>query len=292
MKKIVLATLLTAVTSIASAQVAITGKLSKYLDSTNSGSGAHSQLITEPTSNIALSAGEKLGNGMTARVMIETSLSGNTISGSGTKLGDRQATVGLTHKLGTVDFGRNVHSLFLAITNNDVFGTLYGSVAGDVHNLRGLRMGDAVFVSAPVGMVNVAYERSNTIAGADATVMAVGSSLAGFTGSVARFESGNERSTVLGLRTKMNGTNITFTHSDDRGLVNSRGTLIGLSRNFDNITGKVSFGTTNQDVSAFNVGADYNFSKRTALSVAYRDVDRPGKAYDVRQVGVGITHLF
>jgi predicted porin len=40
------------------------------------------------------------------------------------------------------------------------------------------------------------------------------------------------------------------------------------------------------------MGADYNFSKRTALGVNYRNVDVTGTANDVKQVGVGVTHRF
>jgi predicted porin len=78
---------------------------------------------------------------------LDTSIGANTINGSGTQMGDRQGTVGLASKVGSIDIGRNVHSEFLAITNNDVFGTMYGSVAGDVHNLRGLRVSNGVFAT-------------------------------------------------------------------------------------------------------------------------------------------------
>lgn len=288
-----MATLFMAATGLASAQVSLSGKVSEFVDSSKVGGTKSSQLVTEPTSNFALSVNEKLGGGLTARAVVETSLSGNTIDGVGTKLGDRQSTVGLSGSLGSVDLGRNVHSHFLAITGNDVFGTLYGSVAGDVHNLRNLRLGDAVFVNVtPFKNLAVAYERSQGTVGQDATVIAGSTSLLGVSATVAQFEQGIEKSTVVGLSTKFLGNKITYTHSDDKGLANSKGDLVGIARDFGQITAKASYGTTNTDVKAYALGADYNFSKRTALTVAYRNVNKAGSAHDVEQVGVGLTHRF
>ena len=294
MKKIIMATLLMGLVSVASAQVTVSGKVSAFVDNSKVGNGTTStQLVTEPTSNFAISVNEKLGDGLKARAVIETSLSGNTIDGNGTKLGDRQSTVGIANKFGSVDLGRNVHSHFLAITSNDVFGTLYGSVAGDVHNLRNLRLGDAVFVSMnPVKGANLAYERTLNGPGADATVAALSGKLLQANVSVARFEQGIEKSTVVGLNTKLAGTTLTYVHSDDQGLVKSKGDTVGVAHKFGHVTAKASYGKTNNDVTAHAIGADYHFSKRTALNVAYRNVDATGTAKDTTGFGVGITHRF
>lgn len=291
MKKIVMATILMGLVSVASAQVIVSGKVSKFVDNTKVDTApGTTQLVTEPTSNIAVSVNEKLANGLRARAVVETSLSGNTIDGNGTKLGDRQATVGLANKFGSVDLGRNVHSHFLAITTNDVFGTLYGSVAGDVHNLRGLRFSDAVFgrVSLSKGS-SLAVERTMNGPGADASVVAISGRLLNVNGTVSHFEQGAEKSMVVGLNTKLSGMTFTYIHSDDKGLVNSKGDTVGVARDFGRVTAKASYGQTNRDVKAYAVGADYNFSKRTAVTVSYRSVDA---AQDVKSMGVGVTHRF
>lgn len=290
MRKIVMATVLMGLVSVASAQVAVTGKVSAYVDNSKVGAaGATTQLVTEPTSNVAVSVNEKLAGGITARAVVETSLRGNTFGGSETRLGDRQATVGLANKFGSVDLGRNVHSHFLAITNNDVFGTLYGSVAGDVHNLRGLRLGDAVFGNVTLAKgINLSYERSMNGPGVDAEVVAVSGRLFKVNGTVSHFKQGTENSTVVGLNTKLAGMTLTYVHSDDKGLVNRKGDSFGLARDFGKVTAKASYGRAD-DVRAYALGADYNFSKRTALNVAYRNVDT---AVDVKAVGLGITHRF
>lgn len=280
--------------NIASAQVALSGKVSAIVDNSKTGTTASStQLVTEPTSNFALSVNEKLNGGLTARAVIETSLKGNTFGGDETRIGDRQSTVGLANKFGSVDLGRNVHSHFLAIASNDVFSTLYGSVAGDVHNLRGLRKADAVFVNVtPVKGVSVAYERTLNNPTTDATVVAASGRFMKVNVNVARFEQGVEKSIIVGLNTKLAGNTLTLIHSDDQGLVNSKGNTLGVSRAFGHITAKASLGRADHDVKAHSVGADYAFSKRTALNVAYRNVDRAGVSGDVKGFGVGVTHLF
>ena len=305
MKKHILATLLVAVTGVASAQVAVTGKIGEIVDRTN---GTNS-LVTEPTSNITISTKEDLGGGLQARAVFDTSLRGNTIDGSGnTRLGDRQGTVGLANKLGSVDLGRNVHSQFLAVTNNDVFGTLYGSIAGDVHNLRGLRFSDATFVSvnAPLG-VTANFDRTQNNVDGQASAYSLSKSLFGVNGTYARYEQGAEKTTVVGLNTKLAGNTLTYVRSEDKGARNATGDSVGIARDFGAITAKASYGRqtrnslfvigpssqgTPEVTKAYAVGADYNLSKRTAVTVAYRNVDAPTGYTDIKQVGLGIVHKF
>lgn len=289
MKKIVLAAVLATAALAANAQVTISGKVSQWVDRTEVGSARDSSMVTEPTSNFAISAKESLGRGMTARTVVETSLSGNTIDGNGTRLGDRQMTVGLAGKTGSVDLGRNVHSQFLAVTTNDAFGTLYGSVAGDIHNLRGLRMSNGVFLSVnPVKGASLSYDRAD--GGAEAFGL-VGN-LVGVNVTAARYQHNNETSNVLGLNKKFGNTTAFFSHSDDSGLVKSKGDLVGIKHQIGNVAVKASYGKTNLDVKAYALGADYYLSKRTEVGVAFKNVDRVGANLDVQQLGVGITHRF
>jgi hypothetical protein len=293
MKKIALATLLAATTMVASAQVSISGKVAEFVDSTKTGAVRATSIAGEPTNNIAFSATENLGGGLTARAVVETSLGSNSINGGSTQVGDRQGTVGLASGLGSIDVGRNVHSEFLAITNNDVFGTTYGSVAGDVHNLRGLRMSNGVFATVnPIKGVTVSYDRSQGATGTDATSYGVNTSFEGVGIAAAKFEQGAETSTVVGLSTSIAGTRVTYTHSDDKGTVKSKGDLIGVAKSFGAYTAKASYGKTNTNIKAYSVGVGYAFSKRTDLEVAYRNLDKVGTANDVAQVGVGLIHRF
>lgn len=293
MKKIALATLLAATTMVASAQVSISGKVAEFVGSTKVGDVRNTSIAGEPTNNVTFSVSENLGGGLKARAVLDTSIGANSIDGGSTKLGDRQGTVGLASSAGSVDIGRNVHSQFLAITNNDVFGTMFGSVAGDVHNLRGLRLSNGVFATvSPIKGVTVSYDRTQGATGTDATSYGASGSIAGVGVTAARFEQGAETSNVVGLSTKIAGTQFTYTHSDDKGVVNSKGDLIGASKAFGAYTAKASYGRTNHDVKAYSVGVGYAFSKRTNAEVAYRSVDATGTAHDVSQVGVGLIHRF
>lgn len=231
---------------------------------------------------------------MKARVVLDTSLKANDpISGADTKLGDRQSTIGLANSIGSIDLGRNLHSHFLAVTNNDAFGTLYGSIAGDVHNLRGLRMSNGTFLAlTPIKGVTATYDRTQNGVGTEATSYSASAKLFGVNAVVAQYTQGTEKSTVVGGSAKLGGTQVFYTHSDDKGVVAQKGDLIGASQAFGPIVAKASYGKTNTNVKAYALGADYNFSKRTAMGINYRNVDATGTASDVKQVGVGVTHRF
>lgn len=294
MKKIAIATLLAATTLVATAQVKMTGKISEFVDNTQTGAISKTTLATDPTSNITISAMENIGGGLKARVVLDTSLAANDpTGGSATKLGDRQSTVGLANSLGSVDLGRNLHSHFLAITNNDAFGTLYGSVAGDVHNLRGLRISNGTFFAlTPIKGVTATYDRTQNGVGTEATSYSASAKLFGINAVVAQYTQGAEKSTVFGGSAKLGSTQVFYTHSDDKGVGAQKGDLIGASQAFGPVVAKASYGKTNTNVKAYALGADYNLSKRTALGVNYRNVDATGTAHDVKQVGVGVTHRF
>lgn len=294
MKKIAIATLLVASTMVATAQVKISGKISEFVDNTKLGTASKNSMVTDPTSNITLSANENIGGGLSARVVLDTSLKANDpITGADTKLGDRQSTIGLAGNLGSIDMGRNLHSHFLAITNNDAFGTLYGSIAGDVHNLRGLRISNGTFIAlTPIKGVTATYDRTQNGVGTEASSYSASASIMGVNAVIAQYSQGAEKSTVYGASVKLGGTQVFYTHSDDKGAGAHTGDLIGASQAFGAVTAKASYGKTNTNVKAYAMGADYNFSKRTAIGVNYRNVNYAGSTSDVEQVGVGITHRF
>lgn len=293
MKKIVMATLLAATAFASQAQVTISGKGSIWMDNTKVGSVSSTSQVIEPTSNIAFKAVENLGNGIQARGVLETSLQGNTYYGVGTQLGDRQGTVGLATAYGSIDLGRNVHSQFLAVSNNDAFSTLYGSVAGDVQNFRGLRFSNGVYVAANVSKDVVAtYDRTQNGVGTEAEAVGLSGTIAGVNATVSEFKQGKEKSTVVGANYKMGAAQLFASRSDDQGIAKSVGTLVGAKYQTGPFVVKASYGKTNTNIKAYALGTDYVLSKRTEIGIAYRNVDAVGSAHDIRQVGVGLTHRF
>jgi predicted porin len=295
MKKIVITTLLVATTALASAQVIISGKIGQYMDRTTTGSTSVTGLVAEPTSNITLRATEQLGNGLSARVVIDTRVLANDPTTAGTQIGDRQSTVGLANSLGSIDLGRNYHSVFNTIASNDVFGVFYGSIARDIHSVRDTRFSNGMFVTlTPIANGKVTYERANGNLTGDATAYSFGGSLGAVSATVARFESGVERTTVVGAGTKFGTTQVNVLHSDNTGLTNFKGNSVGVVQP---LTGtafslKGSVGTKTGDIKAYNMGIDYAFSKNTVASVIYRNVNAPGSAADIKETGIGLLMKF
>ena len=300
MKKFTIAAIMAVASVAASAQVSLTGKYSVWGDSTKTGGTRTGTMVVDPTSNIAIGVKEDLGGGLSARAVVETTIgTTNTVDGTNnTQLGDRQSTVGLASKYGSVDLGRNVHSQFLAITSNDAFNTLYGSVAGDVHNFRGLRFSNGVFAATNFGPVNATWDRSNNGAGVgDVTSYSLGAKVGPVNAVVANYsdDTGNEKSTVIGANAKLGNTSVFYSNSDNKSATageTKKGNLVGVAQKFGAVTAKASYGKTNTDVKAYNVGLDYALSKRTEVGVAYRVVDLTGSANDIKQLGVGLTHRF
>jgi len=289
MKKFLLV-LMAAAATAAAAQTQIYGRVNATVDSTKVGTVTTNSMIND-ISHVGIRVTEDLGRGLRATAVIETAVgSQDPVNSADTRLGDRQSTVGLSSKLGSVNLGRSVHSQFVAISDNDSFKTLYGSVAGDIHNLQGLRLSNGVFVTvSPVKGITAAWDRTHTNAGAEASAYSVSGKLGPAQVTAARFEQGQEKSTVVGANLSVAGNGVFYTYSDNEGADKKAGHLVGVSRQLGAVTVKGSYGRTNTDVKAYNVGMDYAFSKRTSAGVAYRSVSA---ASDIRQVGVGLTHHF
>ena len=297
MKKIALATLLVATAAIASAQVTVSGKIGEYIDKTKTGTTTVNSLTAEPTSSIKFSVKESLANGLSARVVLDTKILANdpTKSGTSTQLGDRQATVGLVNSFGSIDLGRSNHSVFGTIAANDAFGAMYGTIAKDIHDTRDTRFSNGAFVTlTPFANGKVTYDRAQGNVGGDATSYSFTGTLGTVTASVARYELGSEISNVAAAGTSFGSTKVSVTHSDNSGVSNFKGNSISVSRPFtgSQFTAKGSYGQRTGDISAYNMGIDYAFSKNTVASLVYRNVNAPGVTSDVTQMGVGVLMKF
>lgn len=301
MKKIVLATVLAVSAIAASAQVTVYGRLTEFVDSTKTGSVKVNSLVND-SSRIGIKAEEKLGGGLSARVVVETTVAADDPkAGAATQLGDRQATIGLGSKFGSVDLGRKEHSQYLAIKAADPFaGATYGSISVDVLNDRSRRIGDGAFFGANVGPLTVAYDRSmyTSPATAEATSWSLGGKVGPVTAALARFETGADHTNVLTASGKVVGITLSTIQSEDKvGAVETKGRLYGVSAPLTKqATFRASYGTKTGlaagDVKASNLGINYAFSNRTTAMVAYRTVNASGTANDVKQVGVGLSHAF
>lgn len=292
MKKFTLASLLTLTAAAASAQTTLYGQVGVFGDSTKTGA-ATARTMQENRSRIGLSVQEKILPALSVSAVVETSLAAdNPTAGGATQLGDRQSTVGLSTKMVSVDLGRRFHSHYLNVSSGDPFSAFYFASGSDIHAARGFRLGEAVMVQVrPMKNVTLAAERTMT-GGTEATVLGASTSLMGVGVGLTHFKQGAEESTGLSLKRSFGNVTLSYTGSDDKGVVTSRGHSVGASMPVGPVQVSAFYGRTNTDVSAWNLGVDYNLSKRTSLHAAYRDVDRAGTGADVKQYVAGVIHRF
>jgi predicted porin len=301
MKKIALATLLAATTMVATAQVSVYGKISEFADSTQTGTVKINSLVND-SSRFGIKAEEKLGHGLSARVVVETSIAADDPkAGATTQLGDRQSTIGLSSKFGTIDLGRKEHSEYITMKNADPFGGAnYASVSVDVVNTRDKRIGDGVYLATNFGAVSAMYDRSMYTAPAtlEATSWSIGGKLGPVAAAVARFESGTDYTNVITATGKLAGLELSTIQTEDKtGKIATKGHFYGVTAP---VTGPLSVkasyatktGLVAGETKAYNVGVNYAFSKRTNVLVAYRNVNAGGTVNDVKQVGFGLSHSF
>jgi predicted porin len=301
MKKIAIATLLAATTLVATAQVSVYGKISEFTDNTKTGTVKVNSLVND-SSRFGIKAEEKLGHGLSARVVVETSVVADDPKvGAATQLGDRQSTIGLSSTYGSIDLGRKEHSEYITMKNADPFGGAnYASVSVDVVNVRDKRISDGTYLATSFGPVSATYDRSMYTAPAtlEATSWSLSGKLGPVTTAVARFASGVDYTNVVTVAGKVVGVELSTIQTEDKtGIVKTKGHFYGVTAP---VTGplsvKASYGNKTGlaagEVKAYNVGFNYAFSKRTNAMLAYRTVDAGGKTNDVKQVGLGLSHSF
>lgn len=296
MKKIVIAAVLAAASLGAIAQVTVYGRVGTYVDSTKTGTAASASSITSDSSRIGFSAQENINRGLAATVVIETTvLSDDAKAGATTQLGDRQTTIGLVSKMGSVDLGRKEHAMFLTLKAADPFATIYGSSLVDIHNKRDSRIGDGVFLGTSVRNVGVAYDRGQSTVGGNIQSFSIGTNVGPARLSFARWEQGVEISDLYTAVGKFNNTTVYYAHSENKGAAaatNRTGDSVAVRQQVGSFAVKASYGQTNTDIKAYSVGGEYNLSKRTDILVALRTVDGATASTDAKQYGIGIVHRF
>jgi predicted porin len=293
MTKTIIAAALLATATVVSAQTTLYGRMNATIDNTKTGTATARGFVND-ISHIGVAVREDLGQGLSVRARVETSIAAqDPVSNNTTQLGDRQSTVGIANKFGSVDLGRNVHGVFTTLADGDAFSALYGSIVGDVHNLRGLRVSNGIFARVNAGANIVGgVDRTMTPSGDEVNVYSAGGKFGPVAGGVAHYEQGNEKSTVAAAVFGFANTRLFYSHSDNSGVVKSKGDMVGASQRMGAYTLKGSYGRTNTDITAWVVGAEYALSKRTDMLVSYRNVDKVATKNDVKQIGVGITHRF
>lgn len=301
MKKFVLAVLLVAASAVASAQVEVSGKIGMYYDNTTKNGVATSGVAQENTNNITFKAKEDLGNGLTARVIIDTKLNANDPKSADSQLGDRESTVGLASKFGSIDMGRSYHSAFNTLRFTDPLGNLYGSIASDVHTARDNRFSNGVFLKAtPTSSLSASYDRVQATAGGiEGVSYGTKVVIENVVLDISRWELGADKTNIFGATSTLNGYRVSLLHSEDTTAgVTTRGLSAGVKKQLGNTPWSLAstygekYGNAATDLKAYNVSLEYAFSKRTNAHVVYRNVDAKVASLDVKQIGFGLIHRF
>jgi predicted porin len=294
MKKIAIATILAAASLAASAQVAVYGKMRVYEESVTVGSASAVTALTNDSSRLGFKGNEALSNGLSANFTIETGIGADAPAAS--TLGDRTMIVGLSNKLGSVNVGRDKHTIARTLDNYDAMGNVYGSSTATIHAAQGSRFSNALFVSAtPMAGLTVNYINSNSeVAGVNNPQAASIEFTRGpISATVASFDNGTtSNSTIYGAKVKVEktGTTVFATYSDDKvSGVTSTGKSIGVNHPLtSSLMALASYGENNT-TKAVDLGASYSLSKRTTVHARYIKEDATATT---TKYALGMEHNF
>ena len=303
MKKIAISALLFGILGFAQAQTNLTvyGKIRVFEESYKLGSASDITQLTDSDSRIGFRAVETLGGGLKASAVIETSVvadSPNT--GSSTLLGNRQATVGLSHSFGSVDLGRAKHAIGRGLDSYDVFGNATFSSTTVVNASQSQRLSNAAMVTANVYKgVSVSFQRGESeVAGTPAvTAGSIDVNFAGVDATIATYDNKtNSSSTLVGAKYTFapTGTIVSGIYSDNNVVgVKTTGKTVGVAQAVGKtpFTVLASYGT-NELVKATNVGVNYTLSKNTSLQARYIKEDNVVSTSDLQRIAFGMEMNF
>jgi predicted porin len=299
MKKLVTALALAlasvAVWAQSAPQVSVYGKVRVYEESYTLGTASALTRLTNDTSRLGFKATGDVGSGITATAILETGVAVD--APSATTLGDRTARFDLSNELGSVGMGRDKHSVARALDNFDVFGNVYGTITGTIHNAQGSRVQNALFVStAPVMGFTANWQLANseTAGTANTTAGSIDYTHGPFSATFARYDDGiSSSSNIVGAKFTMasTGTTVFGLYSNDvASNVSSTGKSIGVSQA---ITGQLNllanYGETDGGKTGRGVGVAYAMNKALTFHARYSMIDT---TTDVTQYGVGVEYNF
>jgi predicted porin len=289
---------------LASSNVQIGGRISQYFTNNTSAGSAKTTQIDSNTSNIFFRGTEDLGGGLKASFMIDTAIAAdNPASADASKLGDRQSTVGLSNKFGSIDMGRKDNAMFqYSKTRFDAFSELpLFSASNKTHAYRSNRIGNGIFLEAkPVEGVIVGYQAglSENANREDTQVLYTVLNpikdlhLGAFRWTTA----GTDETTMLrAAYTLPTKTRVFAGYSQDKisNVDYKAWSLSALHPVTTKVDFKIGYGVKDVvDQKTATVGFAYNLSRRTAVDVAYQNQDATAVANRAQRYGVGLTHRF
>lgn len=303
-KSLFLVAALVTTTAFAQSNVGVSGDIRMFADQTRSSVAPTVSTMKSDQSHLGFSVQEALGNGYGVRATVDTFVSPNSPTFS--QFGDRQATLGLTSKFGSVDFGRKQTALNSVVEKADPFATRYGSTFGTIHNLQTARFDNGVFLeTVSFNGLKAAYNYSSqpyAFAPKSAQGVAVSYAAKGIEAHYAgQFEkTTNAKTNLVGASyvvapTKtVLGLDYSVSYAAN-GAPRQTGTTMSVAQKLDGRWGaRGTYGWSEIDgvsdkTKAASLGLTYSLSKRTSLEAAFSNVN--GVA-NVKSIGTGLVHAF
>jgi predicted porin len=279
----------------AQANVSIYGMARVYEESSTVGTAASVTSLTNDRSRLGIKASDAVGNGLTAFAIVETNVGVDAPAAS--TLGDRNAIVGLSHKMGSISFGRDKTALTRSLDSFDAMGgDVFGSSAAAIHSYHGARLSNAVFASATLvqGLTGNYVIANNEVAGTpNPQTFSLVYSKGPLAATYARFDNGTTSvSDAIGAKFEIakTGTTVFGLYSDNKVVnVTSQGKSIGVTQTLTpTLSAMASYGV-NGDRTAYNLGANYALGKSAKVLARYL---KETAATDTTRYGVGLEYSF
>jgi len=295
MKKLAIFALSIGLVGFAQADVSVYGMARVYEESSTVGTAASVTSLTNDKSRIGIKASDAIGNGLTAFAVVETNVGVDAPAAS--TLGDRTALVGLSHKMGSIGFGRDKTALTKSLDGFDAMGgDLFGSSAAAIHSYQGTRLSNTAFVSATLvqGLTGKVELANSEVAGTpNPQVYSLVYSTGPISATYARFDNGTTSvSDAVGAKFEIakTGTTVFGLYSDNKvANVTSQGKSMGVTQTVTpTLSAMASYGE-NGGLKAYNLGANYALGKSAKVLARYL---KETAAIDTTRYGVGLEYSF
>jgi len=295
MKKLAIFALSIGLMGFAQADVSVYGMARVYEESSTIGTAASVTSLTNDKSRIGFKASDAIGNGLTAFAVVETNVGVDAPAAS--TLGDRNAIVGLSHKMGSIGFGRDKTPLTRSLDGFDAMGgDLFGSSAAAIHSYQGTRLSNAVFASATLvqGFTGNYVISNSEVAGTpNPQTFSLVYSKGPLAATYARFDNGTTSvSDAVGAKFELakTGTTVFGLYSENKvANVSSQGKSMGVTQTLTpTLSAMASYGE-NGGLKAYNLGANYALGKNTKVLARYL---KETAATDTTRYGVGLEYNF
>lgn len=275
--------------------VEVFGRMRVFQGYDQEGTAAGLGKLVNNQSQIGLRGNEDLGGGLRANFIVDTTIGADNTTTTG--LGDRTSLVGFSNSWGSLQVGRDKHFTQRLIEQFDAIEEFYGSSAGVVHSLNGTRVSNSTFLTVrPIDNLafNYSYSFSETAGTPNTQVSRVDWRAGDFATSIGRWDNSIDRTDLLGLRySPIHGTTLFGIASDNRNNGQTwNGYNAGVAQKLGGkFTGRIAYGHK-PGIDTYNLGLDYDLSRRTAVQLRLRYDDADLVANKRQQYAVGLIHHF